>query len=195
MTLSDKKLAGLLLVVGGVQWILAVIVAEARYPDYSIARNYISDLGVERGSALIFNGSTFLLGALVMAAAYAIRREFGSRFFVASLFLAGVGPLGVGIFNENHIVFHSLFALIAFVFGGVSAVAAAKFLRKPISHVAMAIGAFMLLALIFLAARLHFGIGVGGMERMIAYPTLLWTIGFGGYLLGDACSAAVSQKV
>ena len=30
----------------------------------------------------------------------------------------------------------------------------------------------------------YLGLGVGGMERMMAYPTLLWVIGFGGYLLG-----------
>jgi hypothetical protein len=28
------------------------------------------------------------------------------------------------------------------------------------------------------------GIGVGGMERMMAYPTLLWITSLGGYLLG-----------
>ncbi len=30
----------------------------------------------------------------------------------------------------------------------------------------------------------YLGLGVGGMERMMAYPTLLWIIGLGGYLLG-----------
>ncbi|NIQ06941.1 MAG: DUF998 domain-containing protein, partial [Candidatus Korarchaeota archaeon] len=27
-------------------------------------------------------------------------------------------------------------------------------------------------------------LGKGGMERMIAYPLLIWVVGFGGYLLG-----------
>jgi len=27
-------------------------------------------------------------------------------------------------------------------------------------------------------------LGAGGMERMIAYPALLWVIGFGGHLMG-----------
>ncbi|MGM0510617.1 MAG: hypothetical protein ACQESD_05765 [Thermoplasmatota archaeon] len=26
---------------------------------------------------------------------------------------------------------------------------------------------------------------VGGIERWVVYPLLLWIIGFGGYLLGD----------
>lgn len=31
----------------------------------------------------------------------------------------------------------------------------------------------------------YLGLGVGGMKRMIAYPTLLRIMGFGGYLLGE----------
>jgi hypothetical protein len=31
----------------------------------------------------------------------------------------------------------------------------------------------------------YLGLGVGGMERMMAYPTLLWIISLGGYLLGN----------
>ncbi len=185
MAYHRKKTAGLLLMVGGVQWVLATIVAEARYPNYSVANNYISDLGVERGSALIFNASTLLLGVLIIAAAYSLGREFGNRLFITSLALSGVGPLGVGIFNENHIVLHSVFALTAFVFGAISAIAASKFVKKPIGYMAMALGAISLLALLLFVARIQLGIGMGGMERIIAYPTLLWQIGFGGYLLAD----------
>jgi len=28
------------------------------------------------------------------------------------------------------------------------------------------------------------GIGPGGLERMMAFPVLLWAIGFGGHLMG-----------
>jgi hypothetical protein len=29
----------------------------------------------------------------------------------------------------------------------------------------------------------YLGLGAGGMERMIAYPALMWGAGFGGYLI------------
>jgi hypothetical protein len=31
--------------------------------------------------------------------------------------------------------------------------------------------------------KVYLGLGVGGMERMIAYPALMWGTGFGGYLI------------
>jgi hypothetical protein len=34
-------------------------------------------------------------------------------------------------------------------------------------------------------------LGVGGLERWIAYPVVLFILGFGGYLMGDAKPAVV----
>jgi hypothetical protein len=31
-------------------------------------------------------------------------------------------------------------------------------------------------------------LGIGGLERWIAYPILLWVTGFGGYLIGHSKS-------
>jgi hypothetical protein len=33
-------------------------------------------------------------------------------------------------------------------------------------------------------------LGVGGAERWVAYPVLLWAMGFGGYLAGSARGSA-----
>jgi hypothetical protein len=38
-------------------------------------------------------------------------------------------------------------------------------------------------ALVFFMAGVDLGLGVGGMERMIVYPILMWGAGFGGYLM------------
>ena len=46
MDSNNKTIAGALLFVGGLQFTLGMIVAEAVYPNYSVSRNYISDLGV-----------------------------------------------------------------------------------------------------------------------------------------------------
>jgi len=41
-----------------------------------------------------------------------------------------------------------------------------------------------LLALVLYASSTYLGLGEGGMERMIAYPALIWIAGFGAYLMG-----------
>lgn len=46
MGYSNGKVAGAFIFVAITQFILGVIVSEALYPGYSIANNYISDLGV-----------------------------------------------------------------------------------------------------------------------------------------------------
>jgi hypothetical membrane protein len=66
MKLTDGKVAGTLLFVGAVQFIVfGLITAEAGYEGYSTSGNYISDLGVG-STALIFNSSVFLLGILIV---------------------------------------------------------------------------------------------------------------------------------
>jgi len=36
------------------------------------------------------------------------------------------------------------------------------------------------------ASSNYLGLGVGGIERIVAYPLLLWVVGFGGYLMGSS---------
>jgi hypothetical membrane protein len=109
--------------------------------------------------------------------------------------ISGAGALGVGIFPENTFivngvpVIHSVSALLAFVVGGISAVVAYKITKPPFRYLSIVMGVTALTAFVlFVATRDSgaLGIGAGGMERMITYPNLLWTIGLGGYLLGNA---------
>jgi hypothetical protein len=41
----------------------------------------------------------------------------------------------------------------------------------------------------------YFAIGIGGMERFIIYPGLLWLLGFGAYLIGDSSETLPANKV
>jgi hypothetical membrane protein len=195
MPLSNTKVAGTLLVVGGVQFIIALIIAEAVYPGYSVSANYISDLGVwGEPSAPVFNPSTMLFGATVLASSYFIHKHFKNRVITVLFALAGAGALGVGIFPENTFivngvaVVHYISALLAFIGGGVTAIAAYKITKPPFRYLPVILGAATLTAAALFATTRDMGflgIGVGGMERMMAYPTLLWIISFGGYLLGS----------
>jgi hypothetical membrane protein len=195
MTPYNSKVAGTLLLVGGIQFVIALILAEAVYPGYSIAHNYISDLGVwGKPSAVIFNPSVMIFGISIIAASVFIKRYFHLGKMAYLYTIAGVGSLGVGIFPENTFivngipVLHSISALLAFVVGALSAIVTFKITKSPFRYISAFLGAFSLIAfVVFLATRdtSALGIGAGGLERMVAYPTTLGLIGFGGYLLGN----------
>lgn len=185
MTYDSRKIAGLLLVVGGVLCVLGMIAAEVLYPGYSASENYISDLGVGP-SALIFNSSVFLLGVLTVCAAYFIQKAFNFKPFSILAAITGIGAMGVGLFTEDAGVIHAVFSLITFLFAGISAIVSYKLEKRPLSYLSVVLGGVSLVALVLFASGFYLGLGKGGMERMIAYPALLWTIGFGGHLIGDS---------
>ena len=139
MQLNHKRIAGLLLFVGGVECILGIILAETLYPGYSTAENYISDLGIGP-SALIFNSGVFLLGILVVSSVYFVQGSLKSRLFSAILAVSGVGALGVGIFTENILTVHAVFSFMVFAFAGISAILSFKFVKSPLSYVSVILG-------------------------------------------------------
>ncbi len=185
MRYDDRKVAGALIFVGSVLCVLGIIIAEAYYSGYSTSENYISDLGVG-SSALIFNSSVFLLGVTLVAGAYFIQRAFDSRPLSVLLTITGIGAMGVGLFSETAGAVHYVFSLIIFLFGGLSAIMSYKLLKPPLSYASVLLGALSLVALALFGSGTYVGLGVGGMERVIAYPTLLWAVGFGGHLM--SCS-------
>jgi len=173
--------AGTLLFLGGTQFILAMVIAEAVYPGYSVSGNYISDLGVGPAAG-IFNFSIVLLGTAGILASYLIQRA--SQSIVPALFsIAGAGAVGVGVFPETTGAIHPIVSLIAFLFGGLAAIAAYRFEKSPLNYLSVLLGALALIALALFTSHIYLGLGPGGMERMIAYPILLWLIGFGSQLM------------
>lgn len=198
MTYDNKKVAGALVIFGVVQFLLLLIVAESLYPNFSISKNVISNLGGGK-TALIFNSSVFLFGLTLVAGAYFIHRVFKYRLLFIFLVLAGIGAMGVGLFTMyNHRVLHSIAALIAFFFGSLSAIVSYKLQKSPLSYFSVVLGGLSLVALVLFIVCLRctlggshvcpacLGLGPGGIEHLIVYPTLLWGIGFGGYLIGSS---------
>ncbi len=190
---QNRRIAGSLLFVGGVLCVLGIIVAEALYPGYSTSDNYISDLGVGP-SSLIFNSSVFLLGILAVIGAYFIQEAFGFRLFSLFAAITGIGAMGVGLFPEDAGVIHAVFSLITFLFAGLSAIISYRLQKPPFSYYSVILGVTALLALVLFASGVFLGLGKGGMERMIAYPALLWAIGFGGHLTGYSSDTSASKK-
>jgi hypothetical membrane protein len=182
--MNNRTVGGSFLLVGSAQFIISMIVAESLYPNYSISLNYISDLGVGP-SAAIFNLSAFLGGLMSIIGAYFIHREFRNLAFTAFLGLYGIGVMTVGIFPETTDLPHSVAALTAFLFGGLVAITAYRFEKKPLGYFSVVLGALSLTALILFLANVSLGLGRGGMERMIAYPVLVWGSAFGGQLINN----------
>lgn len=199
MKVASNIVAGTLIFWGSAQFILFMIIAEALYPGYNISWNYISDLGVGP-SAPIFNSSVILLGLAAAFSVKFLRKFFPERkIFHAFMLLCGVGAIGVGIFSENFGFIHTIFSLITFIFGGLSAVASYKIQNKPFSYYSLILGLTSIFSLIiFVALELstffgmplyflfnYLGLGRGGMERLVVYPVIVWALGFGGYLLSQ----------
>jgi hypothetical membrane protein len=193
MELDDTKVAGTLLFLGAVQFLIVLVVAEALYPNYSVSLNYISDLGVG-STALIFNSSVFLLGLLVVAGAYFIREAFKSNFLFITLILTGIGAMMVGLFPETAGVMHTIASLITFLFGGLAAIVSYRVEKPPFSYLSVVLGALGLVGLGLFASGNYLSLGVGGMERMIAHPVLLWAVGFGGHLVSHSKDAKSTAK-
>jgi len=202
MAYSSGKVAGALFFIAVTQFVLGLMVSEALYSGYSISDNYISDLGVGP-SSMIFNSSVFLLGLLLIIGTYFLQRAFKAfEALKVLLVLTAIGAMGVGIFTEDFPAIHSVVSLIAFLFGGLSAIFSVicsyvhkfELVKMPFSAISVILGLMSLGALVLLVAGMDLGLGVGGMERMIVYPLLMWGAGFGGHLITHAEKRTTEQK-
>jgi hypothetical membrane protein len=196
---TDLRLGGALLTIAGVTILMGIITAEALYPEtFTTGGNEISDLGgtrppnslVFQPSAMIFDLSMMAIGILVIAGSWFVHRVFGRRSVTIPMTILGIGALGVGIFPGNTGDPHAIFAMVTFVAGGVAAVSAARVTAAPFRLISFGLGAVSFLTL---ASYIALGdgspmaaFGIGGLERWIVYPVILWVIAFGGYLSGRA---------
>jgi len=197
MKYSRGNIAGALFFVAVTQLILCLIISEALYPGYSVSDNYVSDLGIGP-SSIVFNSSVFLLGLLLAIGTYFLRGISDLKTVKVLLFLMAIGAMGVGLVTKDFTVAHGAVSSVAFFFSGLSAIASAKVLKKPLSLISIVLGVMTLVALglfsvgliasgsytsnIAYDSNFYLGLGPGGMERMIVYPALMWLAGFSGHL-------------
>ena len=196
---TDLRVGGALLVLAGSTILMGIITAEALYPAaFSTGANEISDLGGSRPpnsivlqpSAAIFDLSMIAIGVLLISASWFVHRAFGRRSVTIPIAVLGVGALGVGLFPGNTGTPHALFAMTTFVAGGVAAVSAGQVATGALRILSVLLG---MTALVTLALYVFLGdaspmarLGIGGVERWIVYPIVLWVVAFGGYLSGRA---------
>ncbi len=196
---TSLRVAGTLLLLAGILILMGIITAEALYPAaFTTGANEISDLGGTRPpdsrifqpSATIFDVSMIVIGILVLAASWFVHLGLGRRSVTIPLAMLGIGASGVGLFPGNTGTPHAIFAMVTFIAGGIAALAGSRVATGGFRVVSLMLGTVSLLTL---ALYLLLGdddpmaeLGIGGIERWIVYPTVLWVTAFGGYLAGRA---------
>ena len=189
-------------------FVTQVVVATAWPRPFSLRFDYISDLGntvcgmYPAGSThlvcspwhLAMNLSFMVLGVTMVIGAWLTREAFPPgwvRTLARVLFaLAGLGVLVVGIYPENtDNARHVLGAGFNFVAGNIAMIVFGLALaQRPAEPRALMIFSLVSGTLGFVATLLfvsgqYLGIGLGGMERVAAYPMTVWQIVAGGALL------------
>jgi hypothetical membrane protein len=196
--METTKLSGALLFLAGSIAFLGIITAEAFYPiEYTTFKNEISDLGATRPpnslifqpSATLFNTSMFTAGIFILVSAFLQQKLFKEILFTIPFGLFGLGLVGVGVFPGNIDPYHGLSSMLVFLSGGIAAITAFKIVLAPFKYFGIMLGFTALTAwflAMFFPSILFSSIGMGGTERWVAYPILLWLTGLGGYLMNES---------
>jgi hypothetical membrane protein len=184
-------------------FIVEIIVSHGWPVPYNFSADAISDLG--NSACGLYSGryvcspyftwmnvSFVVLGATMIAGSTLIYQEFAKSKLNKAAFtcmaLAGFGTILVGIFPENTInLLHSAGALLPFLLGntaliifGFSLGLQGKFKTYTITS-----GVIALAALVLFTTHIYLGLGLGGMERLVAHPQTVWLIAFGVYMSKD----------
>ncbi|CAN5431863.1 DUF998 domain-containing protein [soil metagenome] len=194
---------GPLLWIFSIQYFVAqVIVMRAWEPGtFSLRGNTISDLGnttcgTYAGRVVcsprhgLMNVSFILLGVCMFFGALGIYRLVGPRTLhklgYGTLALAGIGTIMVGLFPENTIgLLHGIGASMPFLIGNTGMLILGVSTASPrwLRIYTFASGAFALVALILFVTGAYSVLGIGGTERLTAYPQTIWLMVCGLYYL------------
>ncbi len=195
----------ILWIVGVLEFLVGMIVTQVGYgSSYSLTQNYISDLGAVNCGVwdnrnvcspwhVVFNASIVIFGILLVLGTILIRTGFphrGSRTVgLGLLALAAIGSIGVGLSPEDvNLTVHSLSAAIAFVGTGFALVVLGFAMFRDtrwdgFRAYTMLSGLVGLVAFVLFEAKTWGPLGVGGMERLIVAPVLLWALVAGIHLV------------
>ena len=191
-----------------IQFFIAQIIVQAAWTTpFSLTANYISDLGntacapYPLGSNMyvcspwhaLMNASFIVQGVIILVGIVLIYRAFPAgrtrTIGLVLLALAGPGSILVGLFPENvSSTPHTIGAAAHFISGNlgiaVLGIAIAVTRRQtPLAIFSISSGSVGLLATALFISGNYLGTGIGGMERIAAYPLPLWLIVIGGAML------------
>ena len=200
MKAADLRRAGILFTFTGVGFLLLITALEAIYPGYSVHANTISDLlAIGTTTSLIGEPLAFVIAVSWMVGGYYAFRDSGKKAMRVLNVLPGTGLLLAVLSPENvNVAIHSVGAVLAFIPGGIALILSYRTIRSPFRYFAAFLGALSLLGTVvefgaYNAALVQQTLGPGGWERIIIYPVMIWSIGFGSYLLTASRSKEGSQ--
>lgn len=184
-----------------IQYFIVQIIAGLRFnPSYSLRSNTISDLGnsscglytgryVCSPEHFIMNASFLILGLTMALGSLLIYQEFredtATLIGFSCMTIAGLGTCIVGLFPENTIgILHLLGAAQPFLIGNIALIIFSRALPIPklFRYYSFLSGVIALIALVLFISHHYLGLGIGGIERIVAYPQTLWLIIFGIYI-------------
>jgi hypothetical membrane protein len=190
------------------QFFVAQVVVQSRWTTpFSLATNFISDLGNTNcgpypaaGGVYVcspwhalMNASFVLQGVIVVAGAALAWPSLAGRRWAAAAFMlliiTGIGIAGVGLFPEDvNNAAHVTSAGVQFVTGNVAMIVCGVGLRRPgrgraFVTISIALGVAGLLATVLFVQGYGLGLGVAGMERVAAYTLPVWLVTAGGLML------------
>jgi len=201
---------GAILYVSTIQYFLVQLLVSLRWsPPYSLSRNTISDLGntvcgkfngrhVCSPLHSLMNVSFVLLGLAMIGGSLLVCRYVSTSraqtVGFMSVAVGGVGAVMVGIYPENTIpALHGIGASLPFLVGNIGLLVVGFSIGGPAALRVYTVlsGSVALIFLVFYAAGHYFGLGEGGIERVVAYPQTVWLIFFGIYLIVSKLGAGV----
>jgi len=124
------------------------------------------------------------IGALLIMRQLQVRKLVLVGF--AFLLLSGIGTVMVGLFPENVLrPVHTLGASLPFIYGNLALILIGVGERRLpgwLRTYGLIFGSLALVALIFYLLHNYLGIGLGSLERVVAYPQTVWLILMGLHL-------------
>jgi hypothetical membrane protein len=210
---------GALCLVATSAFFVAQIIAQLVWPGYSVTQYDISALGVTEcgpytnGSGgltfyacsplhVVMNAGFILLGVLTIAGVLLTRSTWPQRGLasvgMALVAVSGLGAILSGLSPANvNLGFHVLGALLNFLTASVGLLLLGLGARRRNGWLAawsIALGLTTIGGLILYNSQTFLGLGPGGMERVIGYPSVVWAIGLGAALLVSARRAASASR-
>lgn len=191
---KKRGLSGLLFLLAGIIAFMGIITAEIFYPEnlsYTTKLREISDLGATRPpeglvtqpSATIFDTSMLSTGVLLVVGAHFLRQSKFSRATTIIVSVLGTAIFLVGVFPGDRAPMHGIAAMVTFISGGIAALISSRAVSSNLKYIFLIFGITTLI-FFFFAGKFVPIFGMGGTERYVAYPVILWIIAFGGYLIG-----------
>lgn len=184
--------AGIAFFIAGAGFLTVIMLAASIAPDYDFAGGAISDLGVIDATALLFNALLVVTGVLNAIGGYLLFTWHRRAWLLVVYLLGSAGAIGAGLLPLDTGGPHALFALLGFVMFNIEAIGTALTVRGPMKAISIFAGVIGLIFVVIMVIGdagnpAVFGpIGHGGAERMIVYPSMLWLLAIGGFLMGRA---------